>query len=126
MIDKLDEGFTPFLGRLIVEGIQEDTDAYLKEMYGVSKNSILAMPDSVLADKVPLCKGKIVKLGIATFGDRFEKWYGSDIAQEARTLKEGDIVYFVPNQTYKLDVKGKYHIVSDEHVMGYVKEEVHV
>lgn len=115
--------FEPFLGRLIIEALPDDTEDYLKEMYGVGKDSKLALPDSVLSDKVPLSKGKIVAKSKHSFGERFEKWYGKDIAAEGRALGIGDIVYFVHNQSYSTDPEKKYHVISDEHIVGYTKVE---
>ena len=115
--------FEPFLGRLTVEALPDDTEEYLKEMYGVSKNSLLALPEDVLSDRCPLSKGKIIKISQHSFGERFEKWYGKDIAEEGRSLKLGDTVYFIPNNTYSVDPKKKYHVISDEHIIGYIKVE---
>lgn len=112
---------SPFLGRIIVKAVYDDTETYLKELYGVSKDSLIQLPDEVVQNRVPLTKGIIVKLGKGSFGDRFRKWYGEDIANEGKNLKLGDKVYFVENQTYSLDVDKTFFIISDEHIMGYEK-----
>lgn len=115
------ENFKPFLGRLVVEIIEEDVEGYMKEKAGLSRDSLITVVmDSKL--HVPTTKGRILIKSDNSFGERFEKWYGKDIAEEGRKLQPGDIVKFVENQSYALDPEEKYHIVSDEHILGYYKE----
>lgn len=115
--------FEPFMGRIIVEVVEDDVESYLKEMYGVTKDSKLALPEEVLADKVPITKGKILKISKNSFGSRFKEVFGPDMANEGSTLEEGDLIYFVRNQTMSIDPKRKYHIVNDEHIVGYIKKD---
>lgn len=131
--------FIPFLGRIIVEAVEDDTQEYLKKTAGIAKDSPLA--NMVFAEGitdhhtgqfralskrglVPLTKGKIVFKSATSFGEYFEKHYGKDNAEEGRKLKIGDIVSFIENQTYKLDPEGKYFLLNDEHIVGYTKVEV--
>ena len=118
----MNQSFKPFLGRIIVEIIEGDYEQYMKEQYGVDKDSKIVLPN-IKELRVPIKQGKIVKISKNSFGERFEKWYGKDIANEGKALKEGDIVSFIENQTYGIDFEGKYHIISDEHIMGYITKE---
>lgn len=114
----------PFLGRIKVEVIKEDVEEYLKKQWGVSEESKLIVSTAAYQDqhRVPWSKGKVLEIAPDAFGQRFENYYGKDGACEGRSnIKVGTIVYFVPMQTYKLDPQGKYHMINDEHIIGYSK-----
>jgi len=114
--------YKPFLGRLLIEAIEDDVEAYLKEEYGISKDSKLALPESYTDKyKCPVIKGKILEKSVHSFGEAFEKRYGKDMAEEGRALKPGDIVWFVHNQAYSLDRHNKYLQLNDEQILGYTK-----
>lgn len=121
----------PFLGRLILEALPDDTQAYLKTRMGLSEDSILK--DLIIADgdrdertgefrttikagQVPLQKGKILDMAPDAFGKMFQDKYGTDARQG---IKIGDVVMFVPNQTYKLDAESKYHLIADDHIVAF-------
>jgi|SRR6185437_10333885 len=111
--------FKPFLGRIIVEAIGNDTEQYLRKELGM-ENSVLALPENVINQgRVPITRGVIISKGDVSFGDRFEKFYGKDAADEGRSLQKGDIIQFVANQSQQLAHKSPYYIVSDEHILGY-------
>lgn len=115
--------FKPFLGRLIVEAMHEDVEEHMKKQLGI-EGSKLALPEAYKAKySVPLTMGKILKISKNSFGPRFERIYGTEHAEEGRSLKEGDVVYFLPNQTFNMDAEGKIHEIADEHIMGYIKAE---
>src|SRR5258708_40322181 len=90
--------FNPFLGRLVVKKISTEANVqnYLKKQMGMEENSLLVLPENV-GDKnrVPFTTAEICIIGIASFGDRFEKWYGKDAQAEGKSLKVGDIVQFL-------------------------------
>lgn len=130
----------PFLGRLVIEILQESVEDYKKALYGFdtktedkessefrSKFEIVSAITEVdengnvrhvaSKDKVPFKKGKILKMAPDAFGERFKKNYGTDGSLPAI----GDTIMFVPNQTYKIDPAGKYHIIGDENIIAFYK-----
>jgi hypothetical protein len=128
-LDQLPE---PFLGRILLEVVKEDSNTYKKEQYGITENS--ALKDFVIMDgttdsetgefrakelhSVPYKKGKILKMAPDAYGAaRFQKYYGT----EGYVPKIGDTVLFIPNQSYKIDPADVYHIIADDHVIGYFK-----
>ena len=123
------DNFKPFLGRLVIKTISSEASVqnYLRKLSGFSEDSLLVLPETIGdRNRVPVTTGEIVLIGDKSFGERFEKWYGKDCAEEGKKLSIGDIVQFVENQTYKLDLEGNYYMISDEQILGYVKvkEEV--
>jgi len=115
--------FKPFLGRIIVEAMHEDVEEHMKKQLGI-EGSRLTLPEEYKAKySVPLTKGRILLKSENSFGPRFEKIFGTEFAEEGRNLKVGDIVYFLPNQTFNMDPEGKIHEIADEHIMGYIKAE---
>jgi hypothetical protein len=133
MIDVIE----PFLGRMVIEVIKEDSDEYLKKKLqsetGVSNEFLnkleIVRGDIVIDDKtgrevfkkttgkVPYSKGKIVKKSPDAFGKCFQDRYGD----EMQFPDIGDIVFFIPNQTYRIDVDDKYHLISDCDIVAFKK-----
>ncbi len=121
----------PFLGRLVLEAVEQDVSDYLADKSKLDKDSHLRksgfeiVAASVDAErggykvdkdlKVPLKKGKIIKAAPDAFGESFQKKYGAEVGK----LGVGDLVWFIPMQTYKLEPSGKYHIIGDEDVIAY-------
>lgn len=123
----------PFLGRMIVEVITESTAEFKRRQLGIKKDSLIAVPDEVFGMQtiyddygnahqvkeeqratVPHKHGKILKIAPDAFGEAFMNRYKCPTK-----LNVGDIVWFVPMQTYKLDEKGKFHIIGDEDIIAY-------
>jgi hypothetical protein len=106
----------PFLGRLLIEIIEEDVEQYMKEKAGIKGESLIVLPDSFTeTHRVPLHRGTILKKAPDAFGEAFKKKMGGDIG----TVPEvGDLVYFVPNQTYPIDIDKKYHLLNDTDIVG--------
>ncbi len=127
---------------MLVEIIQEDTrdrlDRKLSADTGVSQEflktiEIVRGEDVVdqmtgqkkfeaLKAKVPSNKGKIVKMGKGCFGEDFQRKYGTEHEYPA----VGDIIMFVPNKSFQVDPENKFHIVDDNCVVGWYKDEVKV
>lgn len=130
----------PFLGRMLLEVIQEDSDEFLKKKdsveTGVSKaflDTLQIVHGDMVTDeitgerkfkkasgKVPNTMGKIIKLAPDAFGEAFKTRYG-DVGY---VPEMGDTVMFIANDGYRVGVEGKYYIISDEGVVGYIKAEV--
>lgn len=119
----------PFLGRMILEALEEEVTDYKNELYGLEEEGELAKKGFKLAQvdeniRVPLKKGRIIEMAIDCFGERYAHNYGKDSAEHAKeNIKPGTTVMFIPNQTYKVDTKGQYHIIADEHIICFIKEE---
>lgn len=131
----------PFLGRMKVEVLFEDTKEYLDKKIaaetGVSTEFLTKFQiqygeqrlqkdgsekfEAVKARKV-INKGIIVEMSPDCFGKAFQDRFGSD--REYPEL--GDVVMFTPNKSYQTDPDNKYHIVDDCEVVGYIKAEDHV
>ena len=107
----------PFLGRLLVEVIEVDVEAHMKAKAGISSDSLIALPES-FKDKhrVPIKKGKIVDMAPDAFGELFIERRGSDVGF---CPDMNDIVWFIPNETYPVDVDGKFHLVNDSDIVAY-------
>lgn len=118
------------MGRLLLEIIVENTQEHLREKRGVTKEGPLK--DFVIADgkvdertgefrisevtnKVPYSKGRIMEMAPDAFGERFKQRYGNDVEK----LELNDIVWFVPFESYKVDVEGKYHMISDQDIVAF-------
>lgn len=109
----------PFLGRLVIETIIEDVTAYKRELYGMAPDSKIQLVETE-NEHVPYKKGKVVKLATDSFGERYQKYYGTDRPKDSFP-QVGDIVLFVPNQNFKLDPAGKYSLINDEHIVAFYK-----
>lgn len=118
MSDNLTPTIKPFLGRLKVEAMLQDTEEFLRKKMGM-ENSVLALPESVTKKgTVPLTKAKVIEMAPDAFGEKFQNNNGHDIGD---TPDVGDIVYFVPNETYAIDPERKYHLVNDCDIVGFEK-----
>lgn len=114
--------FTPFLGRLIVEALPDDIEEFTKEQYGLNKDSKIILSEAHITKyHVPLTRGIVRIISTNSFGERFSKWFGQDIADEGKNIEVGDIVVFQPTGSFTSDPLGKYHVIADEHVVGYIK-----
>lgn len=129
----------PFLGRMIVEIVEENVEEYKKKLLqktaekkGVSSDflskfeivegSINEETGSFEIHKqgsLPYRMGKVIDMAPDAYGIRYKQNYGSD----GKPPAIGDVLMFVPNQSYKIDAKGKYHIVGDEHVVAVYRQE---
>jgi hypothetical protein len=108
---------TPFLGRCIIEALEEDVEGYMKEKAGISRSSLIALPETFIAgNRVPLKKGKILQVSSDFCGDNFRQKCGDDVGD---VPVEGDIVWFVPNETYALDIEKKYHLLNDCDIVAF-------
>lgn len=135
-LDKLPE---PFIGRMVIETIKEDADEYLKEKMGselnvssefLKKLELQTMDVQVdehgrktyipVKKRVPISKGRIVKMAPDCFGECFVNKYG-DVGY---TPKLGDIVLFIANESYRIDSADQYHLVCDCDIQGFIKAEV--
>lgn len=109
----------PCNGRMILEVIKEDALEHKKKTLGM-ENSILVLPESLVENSyVPCKKGIILTMAPDAFGKRYVKNYGDDGTHP----EVGDVVMFIPNQSFKIDPEGRYHIIGDEHVIAYYKGE---
>lgn len=129
----------PFLGRMKVEVIKEDTDKYFKKKdaiaTGVSEeflNTLEIVRGDVYHDPntgkkefrkidrhVPINRGIIVEKSPDCFGKGFQEQFGE--LEEYPDV--GDLVMFIPNSSYTLDLENRYHLVDDNKVIGYIKAE---
>ena len=110
------------MGRLIIEVVDDDVEAYEKQKAGLSRDSKLIIT-GLEKFKIPVHKGKVLSIGDCCFGERFGKWYGEDVQVQCKRIKPGDMVLFVPSQTFAIDPEQRTHIISDEHVLGYITAE---
>lgn len=110
---KLPDKAEPFLGKIIVEIVTEDIEDYLKEIHGIGKSSLIVLPDTVKIGRMPLQKGKIVKKAQDAFGEAFRQRYGNDFKEP----KDGDVVWWIPNQSYKIDIYDKFHAITDQDIV---------
>lgn len=128
----------PFCGHMVVEAVREDTAEYMKKKIGLKEDMHLAKSGFTIATgsvqvdeetgaqkwvhdsnvKVPLKKATILEMSPDCYGEVYKRKYGEDVG---RTPIVGDIVMFIPMQTYKLDPEGKYHLIADEDVFAYYK-----
>lgn len=112
----------PFLGRALIEVINENTEQYLKKKMGM-ENSIIALPEMTTSKEVPIKKGVVLETAPDWYGEAFELKNGSDVGYKPQ---KGDIVWFVPNETFACDPERKYHLLNDCDVVGYEKVEVKI
>lgn len=112
----------PFLGRILTEGLDDDVEQHIKQKAGLDKDSLIQLPGDYKAKhSIPVQKGRIIDLAPDAFGEAFQNKYGFDTGKRPGL---GDIVMFIPGQSYKVDIEGKHHIVSDEDVIAiFYKEE---
>lgn len=114
--------FKPFLGRIVVEILQDSAEDHLKNKLGAElkvSSEFLQKFQLVEAQnkRTPISKGKIVNLAPDAFGELFMSKYG-----HMECPKIGDIVLFIPNESYKLDVENTHHVINDVDIVGYVEE----
>jgi len=129
----------PFLGRLVIETIKEDSEALIKariasETKGTVSTEFLnritlvtteeqtdmdtGRTKHVIAKKrVPISKGRILKKAPDAFGDYFKSRYG-DVGY---TPDIGDVVLFIPNESSRLEPTDTYHFLNDCDIQGYHK-----
>lgn len=129
----------PFIGRLKIEVIRDDIDEYFKkkaktEIKGVSQEFLdkLELPrvedtydmetgakitKFVTNIRMPVAKGIIVEKASDAYGKLFQDTYGT----MEYVPQVGDIVWFIANQSYRIDVEDKYHFIADDNVVGYLK-----
>lgn len=120
----------PFLGRLVVEAIKESVEdhlaklAKLEDYKELSKMGFQIVAAETTVDeytgekklqmkkgiRTPIKRGRILKVSPDAFGDRFLEKCGMDVG-DVPTI--GDVVWFIPNDTYQIDQEGKYHIIND-------------
>ena len=110
----------PFLGRILTEALDDDVEAHLKEKAGIGKNSLIQLPeDYKKKHSIPVQKGRIIDLAPDAFGEAFQNKYGNI----GPTPGLGDIVMFLPGQSFKVDIEAKYHIVGDEDIIAWFNTE---
>lgn len=106
----------PFLGRALIEAMNENTEEYLRKKLGM-ENSPIALPDTVSKKGVvPLHKGKILETAPDWYGEIFQNKCGTDTGYVPII---GDVVWFVPNETFAIDPERKYHLLNDCDVVAY-------
>lgn len=110
----------PFLGRMLIEALEEDTSEYLGQKAGINEAETLKSLGFKIADvgkgKVPLKRGKILEMAPDCFGEKFQNNNGSDVGEIPSV---NDIVWFVPNETFAIDPERKYHLLNDCDVVGF-------
>lgn len=107
----------PFLGRILTEAVEDDVAEYMREKAGISKNSVIALPENYMQKhSVPVKKGRIIDMAPDAFGEAFQNKYGFDVGQ-IPTL--GDVVMFIPGQSYRVDLDEKYHMIADEDIIAF-------
>ncbi len=106
----------PFLGRILTEAVDDNVEEYIREKAGISKNSLIALPeDYKQKHSVPIKKGRIIDMAVDAFGEAFQRRYG-DVGE---LPKIGDVVMFIPGQSYKVDLDEKYHMLADEDILAF-------
>lgn len=114
----------PFLGRILTEAVDDDIEQYIREKAGVSKDSLIALPENYKQKhSVPIKKGKIIDMAVDAFGEAFQNKYGQDVGA---LPKIGDVVMFIPGQSYRVDIDEKYHMISDEDVIAFFPKDEEV
>lgn len=113
------DNIQPFLGRLVLEIVRDSADEHLKKQYestGVSREFLSQFEIAGTKNKkTPIVKGRIVKKAPDAFGQAFRDRYGNDFNEP----EIGNIVYFIPNETYRLDPNDQYHLVGDCDIVAY-------
>jgi hypothetical protein len=126
----------PFLGRLLIEAVQESVEEHIAKLYKLEqeapslkeKGFQIVYGEDVMdketgdvkfkvKDKLrtPIKRGRIIKMAPDAFGELFIEKRGTDIGE---TPSLGDIVWFIPNETYQIDKEGTYHFINDTDVVG--------
>lgn len=102
----------PFNGRLIVKMIVEDVMEYKRKLYGM-KDSLIALPDTTEERlRVPFNKGTVISMAHDAFGEAYIRRFGKC----ENPPKVGDVVWFVPNQSMKIDLEDHYHGINDDDI----------
>lgn len=129
----------PFLGRLKIKVIKDGVDDYFKQKlkaetkvssefldrFEVVKQEEHIDPEtgrkvfSAPKVRMPVARGLIVEAATDAYGKAFEDRYGF---LEYKP-KPGDIVWFIPNQSYRIDVEDLYHFIADDDIVGYLTKE---
>lgn len=131
----------PFLGRMLVKIIKEDTKKHLDKKVlaehegKVSKEfldkfEVIRGEDridpvtgqkrfEILKNRLPINRGTIVTMSPDCFGEAFKTKFGND--REYPGI--GDTVIFTPNKSYQVDSENEYHIVDDCELAGWIKAE---
>lgn len=111
----------PFLGRLIVEVLRDSAEEHIKkqeEAKGVSREFLDQFEIvGTKGKKTQITKGKIVKMAPDAFGAMYKERYGEDGVK----LNIGDVVYWIPNDSYRVDPNDEYHVISDCNIVMYEK-----
>lgn len=121
----------PCMGNIIIEPVKQARSDYEKKLAqgkGVSEDFLkdfTIVADSTQASYAPIHCGRVIKIANDAYGIAYEKRYGIDNAKVMREgIKVGTLVYFVPNQSYRIDETGKYHMIRDDHVQLFENEEI--
>lgn len=110
----------PFLGRMLLEAMDDDVENYMREKAGVAKDSKIILPDDYKQKHaVPIKKGKVIDMAPDAYGEAFINKYGN--VGEIPTV--GSTVMFIPGQSYKVDLEGKYIMIGDEDVIAFYRGE---
>lgn len=129
----------PFLGRMKVKIIIDDTKEYLDKkvtaetgvssdfmkqfevVYGedVIDNATGQKKFQSVKGKKQVNKGTVIEMSPDCFGKSFQERYGND----REYPKLGDTVMFIPNKSCQIDAENQYHIVDENDIVGYIKAE---
>jgi hypothetical protein len=116
----------PFCGRMLIEAIKDDAMEHVKKQIHADTGASLEflknfeIADPKLKNKhTPITKGIIVDMAPDAFGKAFQDRYGDDM--EYPVL--GDTVWFIANENYRVDSEGKYHLISDDGIVGFKRKE---
>lgn len=117
------ENIQPFLGRMLIEVVRDSAEDHVKKQMastGVSEEFLQKFEIAgVKNKKTPISKGKIVKMASDAFGQAFTDRYGTDFTKP----EIGSIVFFIPNESYRIDANDQYHLVGDCDIVAYQKGE---
>lgn len=131
----------PTMGNIIVEAVIVKFDEFIKEKMEAKDKcdaDFLSKFEIVRADtdaqgqmimkldsNAPINCGKVLKLAVDSFGAPYEHHFGEEATVFMReNIKIGTLVYFVPNQSYKIDAAGRYHMINDHHVQMFEHEVI--
>lgn len=133
----------PFLGRLIVKVIREDTNDIRKAKAEKDAKATNKVSEEFLSKfdiqvgfeteidpqtgvkklvkregQMPVDKGIIIKKAPDVCGKAFKEKYGDDIGYIPDI---GDTVVFIPNGSTRLDQSDMYHTIGDNDIIAYIK-----